>query len=190
MDEYTQRKLLGTNMKAGDAPLDRRTGAQTILTDLDRDINEGHGWQLFYIKRDLVSGGVVNLQIKTGPDGLCMRKLVVWGDASVALLQAFRAPTLTDGTTAIPIFNLHHAIEREVPPGIVAYSDPSEIIDDGTCYDAGLLGGGDPLAQTSKAWREVLDVANVLAPDTDYMLRLTNLNGSARNFGLRMFFCA
>ena len=190
MDDYTRQKLAGKNRTLGDAPLDRRTGAVPILSDLERDINEGYGWELFYLKRNLASDGVINIQLKTGPEGLCVRKLVVWGDAAIALLEAFRAPTLTDGTSAVPICNMNHRSKRELPQGIQAFSDPSEITDDGERYHAALLGGGEEIALASKAWMTKLDVANVLAPNTPYLLRITNLNGNARNFSLRMFFCA
>ena len=190
MDDYTRRKLLGTGRLAGDAPLDPLSGAVPMTSDLQRDIHAGLGWELFHIAHDVASEGVVLMQLNTGPVGVCLRKIVIWSDASLAKLEMFRNPTLVDGTVAIPIRNLSHVADRALPEGIAAFSNPSGITAPGECYYETMLGGGEEIALGSKAWSMERDVETMLAPNTKYLLRLTNLNGQDRNVSISMIFCA
>ena len=160
-----------------------------MLSDLERDINEGHGWELSHIAEDVASESAINLQLNTGP-GLALRRFGVWSDSALVRLELCRGPTLTDGTLPIQITNLSHASDRELPQGITAFSNPTVIEDPGECFYAALFGGGEDIALAANAWQAVRDDANVLAPDTKYLIRLTNLNGNARNFSVRMVFSA
>lgn len=190
MDEYTRKKPEGTNKRSGDAPLDQMSGALPMLSDLERDTNVGHGWEFCHVAQGVANNETVLIQLNTGADSLRVRRFGIWGDASLARLELFRNPTLTDGTAVIPIKNLSHASARELPAGIAAFSNPTNITDIGERYHDTLLGGGEDLALGSRAWRLVRDVETVLAPNTKYLIRITNLNGVARNFAIGVIFCA
>ena len=174
--------LAGTNRRIGDAILDE-SGAQVTMSNEHYMVHASNMWEFFIESRALAQNGLVLVQIQTGLNALHLKELRVWGDAAEARFEIIEAPTLTTGSSAVPMINMNRADGAPAPTGVTMFSDPTGI-SAGTSLMSRLFGGGAGVGQTAFAGTDKTDRERELAPSSRYLLRLTNLEANARNFSI------
>ena len=110
---------------------------------------------------------LVYLQIKTGAKKPILLGYQLSSSAEPLLAEAFEAPTVTNGTTAITAYNLKRS--SAITPTTLFYSDPTSV-SGGTKIQALVVTagkGGGAVATEAGAWQ--------LNINTSYVWKITNL---------------
>lgn len=137
-------RLAGTNRKLPDAPLDEESAAVPILTLEHAAIHDGKGFWLWQEDLDFDIAGPLLFDILTpATPHIHLKTVEVYHSATSALLEIIEAPTITPGTTPVPIYNLDR--NSAEASGVAVFSDPSGISGGTTLLSATLL-PGSPVA--------------------------------------------
>jgi len=137
-------RIEGTNRKTGDAPLDEESAAVRVLSLEHAAIHDGKGFWLWQEDADFDIAGPILFDILTpAAPHIHLKTVEVYHSATSALLEIIEAPTITPGTTPVPIYNLNRN-SSEVS-GVSVFSDPSGISLGTTLLSATLL-AGSPVA--------------------------------------------
>lgn len=178
---------IGTNAKVGDQALDAITGSQRVMSNEHYQIHRSNAWEFSLQKSSVALNGTLLIQIKIGAAEMHLKELYAWADAAQARLEIIEGPTLTDGTTPVVPHNMNRAGGAAAPVGITMFSDPTGI-SGGTVLKSRDFGGGAGVGQTANPGETTTDRERILNANTDYLIRMTNLEANPRNFSIDGFF--
>lgn len=188
MDEYTRSKLRGTNMLAGDAPIDPRTGMMPMMTAWEHEVSKGNAWAWSHRLPAVAADALIYTQIKTGVRPVSLHLVKFWSDTAIAELDLRRDPTaIVDGTSEIEIFRLNHTIATPEPEDLELFSDPSGI-SGGTLCQCNYMGGGDALGVGTNAGTDQRAMPLIMSPETTYIISAKNNDIDPRAFAIQGFF--
>jgi len=161
--------------------IDQESGAQIGLTNLHAHEHRGRAFQFSKINISLADNAHVYAQITTPEsDSIHFKNLYIWISEGPVEVSLFEDPTLTTGTTPIPIKNknrnkLNSAV---IPSGSIIFSDPTGISggEELESIRFGINGQGsqsnESLTVSQDEW--VMEKGSNL-----YLLDLQNLSGGA-----------
>jgi hypothetical protein len=145
-------------------------------------------WAFAHRVLEVAANGFVYVQINTGVLPVHLHLVKFWSDTAIAELDLLRAPSVTDGTTALPIYRLNHLIETPEPEGLHLFTDPTEI-SGGTVCPCNYFGGGEAIGVGSRAFADQRELPLIMSPNTKYIIRVKNLDTNTRAFAVQAFFC-
>ena len=162
-------RLSGGNRKLGDAPLDEESAGVPSLTIEHAAIHDGKGFWLWQEDVDFDAAVPILFDILAPATHHAHLKTVeVYHSATSALLEIIEGPTITPGTTPVPIYNLNRNSAEE--SGVSIFSDPSGISAGTVLLSATLLTGGPVAPIVDKTTdREI-----ILKASTRTLVRLTS----------------
>jgi hypothetical protein len=178
----------GTNKRVGDSQVDPITGCLRQMSNEHAQIHYSNAWEFSLLEETVAQNGTLLVEIRLADAEIHLKEMAVWGDAARAKFEFIEAPTIgTPGTTAIATPNMNRAGAKPAPAGVLLFSDPASI-SGGTVLLSRFFGGGAGIGQTAFPGAEENDREWILAPNTTYLLRVTNLEANARNFSADGFF--
>jgi len=160
---------------------DKTQNAFVLLDFLCKRCFDGYVYH-GYAKYTIDAEATAYLQIKTGGDAVCFMVDSIVTDGDKMTLKMYEGPTVTDGTTAVPLINRNRTSSNT--SSVNAYSDPSGI-SGGTQIDEFYVGG---TVGQKIVGGDVLTAQKPLhfKPNTDYVISITN-DGSASSTILLRF---
>lgn len=177
----------GSGRRTGDAPLDPRYGVIPTISREHAKIHEGDMWEVFGQKDDVGIDETINFHFATGDDEVHLKSLDYWANASKAFGEIIEAPSaITPGTPLTPM-NRNRAHPLAIPGDLGIYADSTGITG-GTVIEAGYFGGAAAVGQKGSGDAGQRDSEFVFAPNTDYVICLTNLEANDRDFSLIAIF--
>jgi hypothetical protein len=153
-------RLLGNNGKFPDGHLDAESGGMPAISLEHAAIHDGFGFWLWQEDTDFDIAGPLLFNIITPAiPHVHLKTVEVYHSATSALLEIIEAPTITDGSAAVPIYNLNR--NSDEASGVTVYSDPSGISGGTTLLSATLLTGSPVVPVVDKTTdREIVLKAN------------------------------
>ena len=137
-------RLSGGNRKLGDAPLDEESAGVPSISIEHAAIHDGKGFWLWQEDADFdIAGPLLFDILAPAAPHIHLKTVEVYHSATSALLEIIEAPTITPGTTPVPIYNLDR--QSSALSGVSVFSDPSGI-SDGTVLLSATLLTGSPVA--------------------------------------------
>jgi hypothetical protein len=188
MSDATRAEVRGTNRRVGDALVDGGSGIPIWMTLEHHEIHEGNGWELFQEALLVAASASMKTEIRTGADEVHLKQIRVWLDGAIARFEILQDPTIgTPGTLASNVVNRNRAQPLALPGDLTFWSNAGAITG-GSVLESGLIGGGAGVGQTANALAGQDELEYVLKPNSKYIVRISNLDASARNFSMNLFF--
>ncbi len=156
------------------APYDTVSGAPYWLDVAHYEIHYGGMFHAEFTNSSVANNGTVNVLMSTGDTGgHAIFEVAVGGQSSV---QFWEAPTAATGSTVVPAFNMNRWLTRTAESLI--YAAPT-ITATGELTLVNRIIPAGATVQTRVGGQSSKGVEWVLAPNTDYLLRVTNTSGGA-----------
>lgn len=180
-DDYTRADRL----YAGDARLERVTGANRTITSDHSSIHAGEGFNASIHTEAVADDGYAQMEFRTSSNAgsYVHMKLMSAMSEGLSLFTAVEAPTLTAGVTSVTPQNLRRT---GTPPTSVSIlrSNPTSI-SGGTILRSYFIGAGG--VGSGAGGTNDKDIEMVLKPATTYLFRVQNIAGSAKALSLWLF---
>jgi hypothetical protein len=173
-------RIIGSDANKGVAEIDESTGHLVVVDSVHHWVHEGKVFQADFVGEGIADDGSIEilLKIPAGIDIHMSYRALAGGDARFAI---FEGPTITDDGTAIIRPNRNRQSSNVTT--MTAFHTPTTT-DDGTqLNDIFIPGGSGGNATGGNA--EVF-AKWILKADENYLLRFTNIAGSAKNLGLQV----
>lgn len=190
---FGKRPLKNTiDPTGGASPIDGETGMMRVINEEHALLHNGQffsGWQY---DLSLADNASILYEIRSPADREChLKQAEVWGAEGPWLLELIKGPTITTpGTTPLPIWNRYcsciddpdYAAETEI------YTNPAGI-SGGDTIEAKLFGGvAGGFFGGSSAGGSLQDIEWELNHGETYVLRVTNITGSANPLHTEIYF--
>lgn len=155
---------------------------QVITTD-HANIHKGLGFSISQLNDAVANNGTILFEVIV-PAGAYVhfKQFNCWTNGSKAKFEVIEAPTLTTGATVITPINRRRVGTPSISL-LTVKSDPT-VISGGTTLESIYFGSG---GGASKGGDRSLDIELVLKPDTTNLIRITNLDGNAKDFSTFLF---
>ncbi len=158
------------------------------LIQLENEHRKVHQGGLFQVNvySTVTFGTPVYCQMKTGAKTVHLKQKTIDTDSADQILCTFiEAPTLTDGTTVVPIINRNRNSANT--SDITIYSDPTGI-SGGTIIDYNFIDGGGTGSHTKTGTPAGTTIEWNLKPNTTYLHKLEGLNSGTVKFLAKLLF--
>ena len=156
------------------APYDSVSGAPYFLDVAHYEIHYGGMFHAEFVDDSVADDGTVDVLLRTGASAdHAIFEVAVGGQSSV---QMFEAPEVGDAGTEISSLNMNRLITRTAET--LLYHTPT-ITATGAITMVDRIIPAGATAQTRVGGQSSKGVEWVLAPSTDYLLRITNTSGGA-----------
>lgn len=149
-------------------------GHQKIINYTHKKVHEGRLNKIIRFVESLADDGQINILFRTGDNEFHF--IPEFQNVGTASLLIYRSPTLTDPAnpgTALPIYNLNDS--NPITPAFTAFHTPS-LSDIGTLINPD-YGIAAATVQSKNVGQLSPGEEIVFKPNTDYLLRLTNISG-------------
>ena len=149
-------------------------GHLATTTIIAKNIHDGVQYGVGYYDSSLASSGTIDLLIQTnGYDLWTLLSLAAGGDA---LLQVYEGTTFSAAGTSLPPTNLNRTHSADSLEAVVTHT-PTITADGTLIWQQFMPGGtgGNAAGGTLDTFQQ-----GIFAPNEDYLLRLTNLAGTAQ----------
>lgn len=160
------------------------TGAPTMIDTVHHEVHEGEMFHAGHTAASVANGASVDLLLTTGAKE-CHTTFEVFAGGQVSV-YLYEAPTIANGT-AITIYNMKRS-SANAPLSTVKHTPTVSATGTTALVNGRILpGGSSPQTRVGGGIRQ--GVEWVLAPDTAYLLRVTNGSGAtiAINVGLEWY---
>lgn len=157
------------------APFDELTGAALVIDTVHHEAHEGEMFHADQVWSSVSNGAAVEMAVAmdTTHDAHLTFDVVAGGQV---LVQMWEAPTYAGLGTAVPAWNMNRTVTNTATARI--YAAPSITATGAiTLVQRILPGGTSPQTRVGGGLRQGTEW--ILAPDTVYMMRITNQSGSA-----------
>lgn len=164
-------------MEAIGTAMDGTTGVPKVIDPITCCLNNGHLYECDQSIVSLATNGLLLYEIST--DGARYTRLIsisVWSTEVYQTVELIEAPTLTTGSVVIPCINLNRVLTNVSKT--VVKSNPTGI-SAGTLLSSFLIGGGSGVGQSKVSGSGMHPLGWILAPETTYLIRVTNKSANA-----------
>lgn len=173
---------MGTNNSTGSSSKrDSVTGTDITISYAHHEIHAGSTYHISYHDESLGGGGTIEF-ILTVSSTKVGHLIIDASNGAEALFEIYEAPTSVSGGTALSERNKNR-VTGDGGNTITAVRDPTSIGSDGALLDDSIIQGGSGFFATGGSSSERNEW--VLATNTTYLIRLTNLAGTSQPAHLR-----
>lgn len=152
----------------------------TTIDIVHKRVHDGDGFNLD-VYSTVTNGTPKYCQFETGAKYVHLHVSRIADGTDTLLCEFFEEPTLTDGTTSVPIYNQNR--NSSTATTVTAYSDPTSVISDGTKLITNYLAGTNQAAGGAVT----NEIEWLLKPNTTYLHKMQNLSAGTATFSVKMF---
>ncbi len=156
------------------APSDETTGAALVITTEHHEVHEGEMFHAGRTVASLANGGNMDLLLTTGTKE-CHTVFEVFAGGQVTV-SLYEGPTVADGT-AVPVYNMKRSSANTALATVKHTPTVTDVGEVALVNGRILPGGTSPTTRVGGGIRQGIEW--VLAPETDYLLRVNNSSGGA-----------
>jgi hypothetical protein len=151
--------------------------ALKVITAAHAKIHAGDGWNLNYEAGSLGDGSTVNVAIRVGASSVHLRQYAFAAAATPSFVRLYEGVDIDSTGSSIPLINRHRdsstSSDVTAVNGVVVGAGGK-----GTLLETSQLSGDKKVGGNADSSYEEW----ILAPNTDYLVELTNSSGAASDY--------